>query len=210
MANKILNQQERTSLDEGTLVLVAHPDLDESRVNAAWVEALKRDGRTTVRVLADEIGPDGFDVHSEQQQLKRHKRIILQFPFHWYGPPPLLNQWLDEVLERGWAYGPGGNALTGKFLSVAVTTWSRAHDYTYEGMYGVTLKELLAPFRATAIRVGMEPNGHYALHGVGDRDDMEILNTADDYARWASRPQQSLDNTDSSDLATANRVSSGI
>lgn len=210
MSREAPNQHKQTSTDEGTLVLVAHPNLNESRVNAAWVKALQRDGRMTVRVLADVVGPHGFDVHSEQQQLMRHSRVIFQFPFHWYGPPPLLNQWLDEVLERGWAYGPGGNALDGKFLSVAVTTWSRAQDYAYTGKYGVTLKELLAPFRATAIRAGMEPGGHYALHGAGDYDDSELQNTADDYLRWAARPPQSPDEIRSSDRGMNYGVSSGF
>ena len=56
-----------------------------------------------------ELYPD-FDVQVEQEQelLISHDMIILQHPFYWYSCPPLLKQWIDLVLEHGWAYGKEG------------------------------------------------------------------------------------------------------
>jgi len=31
------------------------------------------------------------------------KLVVWQHPIHWYGMPPLLKLWLDEVLAFGWA-----------------------------------------------------------------------------------------------------------
>lgn len=169
-----------------TLVIVAHPELERSRVNALWKRALDEDGRATVRTLAETRGPNGFDVSAEQEALAAHDRIVLQFPFRWYRAPPLLSEWLEVAFSRGWAYGPGGHALEGKELSIAVSTWSRASDYAKDGKYGRTMHELTSPFATTAARVGMRYRDGWFLHGVGDHDDEQLGENAQAYARWVA------------------------
>lgn len=138
-----------------TLVIIAHSDLSTSTINAAWVEALRESGQVTVHALYEEYPTGQIDVAREQRILEQHHRIILQFPFRCYSSPSLLKFWLDVVLERGWAYGPGGTALQHKELGVAVSTWSTQSDYEIPGPYNRTLAELTSPFEATAKRVGM-------------------------------------------------------
>lgn len=167
-----------------TLVIVAHPDLGRSRINRIWVDALKKDGRVTVRILSEELIDSHFDVQAEQAQLAGHERIVLQFPFHWYSCPPILKTWIDDVLEHGWAYGPGGTALEGKDLSIAVSTWSRADDYTSNGRYGRTMQQLTSPFEAIANRVGMNYSPGFFLNGVGDYSDSELNDTANALTTW--------------------------
>ncbi|SEO15909.1 NAD(P)H-dependent oxidoreductase [Cryobacterium luteum] len=150
-----------------TLVIVAHPTLSTSTINAAWVAALRASGRVTVHLLYEEYADGLIDVVKEQRLLDQHDRIILQFPFQWYSAPALLKSWLDEVLERGWAYGPGGIALQGKELGVAVSTWSTRADYETHGTYGRTLSELTSPFEVTAKRVGMGYLPGFFLTGAG-------------------------------------------
>ncbi|MCD1285131.1 general stress protein [Brevibacterium sp. CCUG 69071] len=169
-----------------TLVIAAHPDLEKSRVNAAWLRALDTEEQITVRALADVRGTDGFDAAAEQRELARHNRIVLQFPFRWYSAPPLLSEWLEVALERGWAYGPGGHALEGKELTIAVSTWSRAHDYVPEGRYGRTMNELTSPYATTAARVGMIYCSGFFVHGVGDLSDTALEDIAREYASWAA------------------------
>lgn len=167
-----------------SLVVVAHPDLDRSRVNAAWVGALEADGRATVRVLTDVRHPSGFDAEAEKQTLAAHDRIVLQFPFRWYAAPALLAEWLEVALEHGWAYGPGGHALEGKELTIAVSTWSRATDYMANGRYDVTMPELTSPFQTTAARVGMRYRPGFFLNGVGDLSEHALARAAQWYASW--------------------------
>ena len=50
----------------------------------------------------------------EQDALARAKLVVWLHPFYWYSVPGLLKHWFDKVLERGWAYGDGGTALSGK------------------------------------------------------------------------------------------------
>ncbi|MEV0068045.1 NAD(P)H-dependent oxidoreductase [Amycolatopsis sp. NPDC050768] len=95
------------------LAVVAHPDLAHSRVNRAWTDVLSASGAVDVHVLSDDLTDGRINVPREQAQLAAHDRIILQCPIHWYSAPGILRDWLDEVLERGWAYGPGGHALEG-------------------------------------------------------------------------------------------------
>ena len=71
--------------------------------------------------------PDfNIDVENEKRLLADHQIIIWHHPFYWYSAPPLLKQWIDLVLEFGWAYGPGGNALEGKILFQLHHDWRTA------------------------------------------------------------------------------------
>ena len=49
-----------------------------------------------------------IDVAAEQARWRDAQLVVWQHPIHWYGMPPLLKLWVDEVLAFGWAYGPGG------------------------------------------------------------------------------------------------------
>ena len=97
-----------------TVVNLFHPQLEQSRVNRAWGERLASDPSITVRRLY-ELYPDGkINVALEQAVMEAHERIVFQHPLRWYSVPPLMKQWLDDVLTYGWAYGSTGKALHGK------------------------------------------------------------------------------------------------
>lgn len=96
------------------LVNLFHPHLDGSRVNRAWAQRLAAQPDITVRDIYA-LYPEGrIDIAAEQQALLAHDRLVFQHPFYWYSVPPLMKQWLDDVLVYGWAYGPGGDALASK------------------------------------------------------------------------------------------------
>jgi putative NADPH-quinone reductase len=134
-----------------TLVVLAHPDLARSKVNAAWAAALAaHPDRVTVHDLHAAY-PDGvIDVVAEQALVRAHDRVIFQFPMFWFATPPLLKRWFDEVLAYGFVYGPGGDALEGKAIGVAVSTGGKAEAYRAGGQNAWTLDELLRPIQATA------------------------------------------------------------
>ena len=138
-------------MSKKTLVVLAHPDLATSRINAAWAAALAPHAdRVTVHDLHAAY-PDGeIDVAAEQALVRAHDRVIFQFPLFWFSMPPLLKSWFDRVLAYGFVYGPGGDALEGKAIGVAVSTGGRADAYRAGGQNGWTLDELLRPIQATA------------------------------------------------------------
>lgn len=172
------------------LVVVAHPDLSQSRINAAWIAALRQEPNIAVHDLYGCYPNEVIDVQAEQQQLLSHERIVLQFPFHWYNCPPLLKKWLDVVLEHGWAYGPGVDALKGKQLGIAVSTWSKPEDYRKDGRYGRTMDELTSPFEVTALRVGMRYLPGFFLNGVGDIDDQQLAANALKYRAYVRQGER--------------------
>lgn len=136
-----------------TLVIIAHPNLQASRINRSWAEELQAQENVTIHSLYG-IYPDGaIDVRREQQLLDSHDRIIFQYPLYWYSTPSLLKQWFDQVLELGWAYGPGGEHLSGKEIGIAISTGGPADSYQ-PGAYNLfTLHDYTKPIQALAYHV---------------------------------------------------------
>ncbi len=139
-----------------TVVLVVHPNLKDSRVNAALAQGIADLPNVEVRYLYD-LYPDGkIDVAVEQAALTQADRIVLQFPMYWYSSPPLLKQWQDDVLTYGWAYGSKGKALLGKELMIAISLGAPEADYQVEGEMGHTVDEILLPFEIMANYTNMK------------------------------------------------------
>ena len=118
-----------------TLVLVAHPHLESSRVNRALMHAASQLKPRDVEVRdLYALYPDYLiDVAAEQARLRQAKLVVWQHPIHWYGMPPLMKLWVDEVLAFGWAYGPGGRALAGKRLWLVASTGGDVDSYRPDG-----------------------------------------------------------------------------
>lgn len=149
-----------------TLLVLAHPDLAASRVNAALATAAREGDTATVHDLYAAYPDYAIDVAREQELLLRHERIVLQYPTYWYATPALLKHWLDQVLTRGWAYG-GGRALAGRTLRIATSTGGPAGSYGPEGHNRYAIDELLLPMRATANLCGMHFDEPFVVHGAG-------------------------------------------
>lgn len=133
-----------------TLVIVAHPNLAYSRINAKWKSALQADTFFNVKDLA-ELYPDSvFDIAREQIDLIEHERIILQFPLYWYSCPALLKKWIDDVFTPGFAYAREGDKLKGKELMLCISVGAPEDGYRATGFNNFTLDELLRPFQQTA------------------------------------------------------------
>lgn len=149
------------------LLLYAHPMPHRSRVNRHLVTTAESIDGITVRHLY-ELYPDYMiDVDAEQKLLLDHDIIIFQHPFFWYSAPALLKEWLDLVLQHGWAYGEDGTALHGKYLLQAVTTGGTSEIYCSTGRNRHTVREFLLPFEQTARLCGMTYLPPFVVHGAG-------------------------------------------
>lgn len=125
-----------------------------------------------------------IDVRAEQERLEAHDVIVFQHPFYWYSAPSLVKEWQDLVLELGWAYGKGGDALAGKITVNAITTGGTATAYRAEGRNRFTMRQLLAPFDQTAHLCGMRFLAPLVVHGaLGLTDDRTIAPHARRYVR---------------------------
>jgi glutathione-regulated potassium-efflux system ancillary protein KefF len=159
------------------VVLVAHPRLEHSHVNGALMLAAQAlpGGRSEVRDLY-RLYPDYvIDADAERAALSHARLVVWQFPFHWYGMPPLLKLWLDEVFSFGWAYGPGGTALRGKDLWLAVSTGGSEQAYHPSGHNRHFIDAFWPPIEQTAVLAGMRflpPLVLHAAHRI-DKDTVD-------------------------------------
>ncbi len=152
------------------LLLFAHPAIEKSRVNRELVEEARRVPGVTVRDLYETYPDLIIDVRVEQTLLLEHDVILFQHPFYWYSTPAILKEWMDLVLEYGFAYGERGTRLRGKSWVHAITTGGPEEAYAPEGANRFTLRELLAPLDQTATLCGMKFLDPFVLHGVTQYD----------------------------------------
>lgn len=110
----------------------------------------------TVHDLYERYPDFNIDTYIEKDLLSHHDVLVWHHPFYWYSCPPLLKQWIDIVLEFGWAYGPGGDALNGKVALSVLTAGGTREVYCAEGKNQYTIREFLRPFEQTARLCGME------------------------------------------------------
>jgi glutathione-regulated potassium-efflux system ancillary protein KefG len=156
------------------LILFAHPALQKSRINRHLAEAVKGLEGVTFHDLYEEY-PDLFiDADREQALLREHDAIVLQHPFYWYSCPAILKEWQDIVLEYGFAYGEGGDALKGKRWLTAITTGGPQDAYQPAGFNRFTIRHLLTPFEQTAHLCGMTFEEPFVIHGVHRMNQQEI------------------------------------
>lgn len=147
------------------LVLFAHPALERSRVNRVLLTAARGLPGVTFVDLYEEY-PDLFiDVAREQQRLLDHDVFVFQHPFYWYSTPSLLKEWQDLVLEHNWAYGRDGKQLVGKVTLNALTAGGPEHAYHAGGYNRFSVRQLLAPWEATAALCGMRYLAPFVVHG---------------------------------------------
>nr|BCJ78220.1 putative NADPH-quinone reductase [Niallia circulans] len=173
-----------------TLVVAAHPNVQNSRVNKRWLEELrKHDGEITVHELYASYPDKVLDTGLEQRLLGECERLVLQFPLQWYGTPPLLKQWLDEVFTTAWLFGPGGRAVAGKELLLAVSIGGKEETYQAGGLIGYTISELLRPLQAFGNQIGMTTLPHFTFYGANQADDEQIERGAERYIRHVLNPE---------------------
>jgi glutathione-regulated potassium-efflux system ancillary protein KefG len=166
------------------LVLFAHPYPHLSRVNRTMADAVRDLAHVTFHDLYERY-PDFFiDVKQEQALLSGHDVVVMQHPFYWYSCPSLLKEWMDSVLEYGWAYGTGGNALHGKELAQAVSTGGPDDAYSSEGYNRITMTELLRPFERSAALCGMTYRAPFLLQGARLKKAEEVAAHAAAYRTW--------------------------
>jgi len=165
------------------LILHAHPVSHKSRLNNALVEAITGIENVTIRKLYD-LYPDFYiDVRKEQELLLEHDIIVWQHPFYWYSAPSLLKEWIDLVLEHGFAYGQKGNALRGKKVLTATTTGGRKEAYHEKGHNHFTINQFLAPFEQTVRLCKMEYLPPFIIHGSLVIREENLREAADDYKK---------------------------
>ena len=163
------------------LILFAHPRFENSLVHQQLVHAARKVVGVTFHDLYQRYPDFDVDINQEQALLLSHDIIVLQHPFYWYSCPPLLKQWLDLVLEHGWAYGREGRSLAGKKMFNAISTGGSMEAYQPGGFNRFTIGQFLAPFDQTARLCNMEYYPPFVMHGTHRATARDIENAGENY-----------------------------
>jgi glutathione-regulated potassium-efflux system ancillary protein KefG len=181
------------------LIQLAHPAFHRSKVNARLIAAVDGLADVTINNLYDAYPDFQIDTERERELLEAHDVIVLHHPIYWYSSPAIVKEWQDLVLEFGYAYGPAGTALKGKFLLNALTTGSAADAYSATGVHQRSLLEFLHPFRQTAHLCHMTylpPFVVFQGRGLGAQDLAEAARnyrrTLEALATGRLKPEQAL------------------
>lgn len=148
------------------LILFFHPLFEKSSANSALVQNIPYSKNITFHDLYEEYPDFDIDIKREQSLLNQHDIIIWQHPMYWYNCPALMKQWIDMVLEYGWAYGKKGTALKDKIIFQVITTGGEKESYCKTGHNKHTISSLLKPFNQTALVCNMNYLPPFVIHGT--------------------------------------------
>lgn len=181
------------------LILLAHPQLAHSRISADLTRTAREAGHAVRDLYA--LYPDYLiDVAAEQAALAAADLVVWLHPIHWYGMPPLMKLWLDEVFSFGWAYGPGGQALQGKDLWLVTSTGGPEASYAPGGYNRHFFDAFLPPYEQTAALAGMRFLPPLVLHGA-QRAPADVIQAHRDV--WLDRLRTWPDWPEIADMACA-------
>ena len=165
------------------VILVFHPVLHKSRVNRVLLDAVEGLEGVNIRYMYDLYPDYQIDIKAEQEVLLNHDIIVWQHPLYWYSSPSLLKEWIDLVLEHGFAYGKAGRALEGKSVLTATTSGGRRDTYGSEQGVKYSIRHLLAPFEQTVDLCRMRYLPPFVTHGTHMLRMDQISMAAEDYLR---------------------------
>jgi len=167
-----------------TLVILVHPDMENSRINKSWKEELEKyPDKITIHELYKKYPDWNIDIKKEQELILKHDNIIFEFPLYWYSSPPILKKWLDDVLSFNWAYG-NEYRLKGKNIGFAVSVGGPKKEYSKTGSVRFSMDEILVPFEATVKYIKANLISHYILFDATESlNEKKLLESAEGYVK---------------------------
>ena len=148
------------------LILFAHPRFEKSKTNRALLKNIGRLEGVTLNDLYEQYPDFNIDIDQEKELLQANQVIIWHHPLYMYSAPPLLKQWIDLVMEYGWAHGKGGDYLKNKIIFNVLTAGGTREVYASGGYNRFTIGEFLLPFNQTATLCKMVYLPPFAVHGT--------------------------------------------
>ena len=143
--------------DAKIVILLAHPDISKSHMNATLAKAAATvKGVQVINIYDYPVTPDTY-----REVIKRAKGIVYEFPCYWMSAPHLMKQWTDEVFMTFTQEG----LIAGKEFMVAVTTGSEEEAYQHDGRNLYTMEEYMRPYEGQANHSKMKWNKPFVVYG---------------------------------------------
>lgn len=146
-------------MSKKVLVIQAHDDMNNSRVNKRFSKEIEGLGNVEIRDLKALYPDYRIDIEAEQEAIRRADKIVFQFPMFWFNAPSILKEWIDKVYALGFAFdvtseGYQRRELNGKEFMLAVSMGG--HEAAYEGEKYKSVDECLTPYIYTSKFCGMK------------------------------------------------------
>ena len=148
------------------LILFAHPRFEKSRANRMLLANIEGLPGVALNDLYEHYPDFNIDVEREKTLLSGHDVVIWHYPFYMYSAPAMIKQWVDQVLEYGWAHGEAGNALKDKLIFNTLTAGGTRQVYLPDAHNHFTIRQFLLPFEQTANLCKMIYLPPFVVHGT--------------------------------------------
>jgi glutathione-regulated potassium-efflux system ancillary protein KefG len=163
------------------LIIHSHPNPKQSRLNKALLTAANQLDEVRVHDLYSHYPDFDINIAAEQNLLDKADMIVFQHPFYWYSCPALMKEWIDQVLQYGYAYGEGGDRLRGKYWLSAISTGGDEQSYSQQGSHFHGINDFLLPFERTAHLCGMNYLPAFVSHDARQISTPDIQQQAQTY-----------------------------
>ena len=135
-----------------TLVIISHPYPEQSVMIRGLQRAAESVEGVTVRNLENLYGFDTSKINGKEERriTREHQRIVFMFPTHWFNITPMMKAYLNETWG---SVGPG--LWQGKEMLIVTTAAGGDSTYGQSGRIGMSLADVFAPMKASALHAGM-------------------------------------------------------
>lgn len=157
-----------------TLVLFAHPYFEHSTTNVRLLECYEAMDNVTLRDLYEDYPDFHIQPFRERKRIVQYDRIIFHFPIIWFGLPPLLKLWIDEVFDMRWISETGLNILSGKDALIVTTVGGRELNYAPDGKFKTTIAELLSGLRVSLDVNSIELKKIHVIYNADNLSEEEL------------------------------------
>ncbi len=156
------------------MVLFAHPYFEHSTTNVRLLECYDELDNVTFRDLYEDYPDFHIQPFRERKRIVEYDRIIFHFPIIWFGLPPLLKLWIDEVFDMRWVSENGINILSGKDALIITSVGGREVNYTKEGKYETEVEELLSGLKVSLKVNNINLKKIHIIYNADNLNDTEL------------------------------------
>lgn len=156
-----------------TLVIFAHPYFEYSTTNIELIKAYNDVGMIHFKDLYEEYPDFHIAPFRERKRIRNFERLVFHFPLIWFGIPPLLKLWIDEVFDMKWMTEED-HPLINKDAIIIVTVGGKEENYLSNGVYETTIQELMKSLTLSLKVNNIDVKKIIAIHDADDLDEKTL------------------------------------